>query len=201
MSDRQPPRSAGRARLLRQALATLACFLAAGAVAAVLWFWWWSPAPETHSYLLDGGRPVFEPDEQFRSTGLYLAVAVPLGLVLGAVFMWIHDHDELWTLGIVVVSALLAGLVMAGVGTLIGPPEPSAIDLQADYPDGLPTVEAALSAAPVAWFLGFPGGALVGCVLVLVGFPGDAAVRRHDPAAVDVPAPPRTPSSDHRPRE
>ncbi|WP_235735392.1 hypothetical protein [Nocardioides alcanivorans] len=178
---------ASRAGLLRQAAVTLAAFVVAGVVAAGCWFWWWSPAPETHTYLIDGGRPFFEPDQQFRSTGLYLAVAVPLGLVLGAIFLWIHDHDELVTLGLVVGSAIVAGLVMVGVGALIGPGEPAPIDLTADYPDGYPSVQAALRASPVAWFLGFPGGALVGSVLVLVGFPGDAAVRRVDPAAVDVP--------------
>lgn len=175
-----------------QVLITLLAFVVAGALAAVLWFWWWSPAPETDVYLIDGGRPFFEPDLEFRSTGLYLAVAVPLGLVLGAVFMWIHDRDELLTLGVVAAAAVVAGLVMAGVGELLGPGEPTSIDVNADHSDGFPTTQASLEASPVAWFLGFPGGALVGCVLVLVGFPGDARTApRHDPGAVDVPAPHR----------
>lgn len=161
--------------MVRRGLVVLGTFVVAGALAALLWFWWWSPAPETDVYLIDGGRPFFEPDEQFRSTGLYLAVAVPLGLVLGALFSWTYDHDEVLTLALVVVAAVVAGLVMAGVGTLLGPDGPTPIDLDADYSGGFPTTHAALSAAPVAWFLGFPGGALVGAVLVLVAFPGDAA--------------------------
>ncbi|WP_110205155.1 hypothetical protein [Nocardioides daejeonensis] len=176
-----------RPAVLRQVAITLGAFLLVGVAAAFLWYWWWSPAPATNAYLLDGGKPFFEPDQQFRSTGLYLAVAVPVGLVLGAVFMWVYDHDELVTLGLVVVGALAAGLLMVAVGSWLGPDAPQSIDVNADYSDGFPTVEAALTASRVAWFLGFPGGALVGSVLVLVGFPGDGAVPRRDPAAVDVP--------------
>lgn len=178
----------GKGAAVRQALIALLVFVMAGAVAGALWFWLWSPAPETSAYLIDGGRPFFDDDLEFRSTGIYLVVAVPLGLVLGALFMWIHDRDELFTLGVVAVAAVAAGLVMVGVGALLGPGQPESIDVTVAHPDGFPTAKAALEASPVAWFLGFPGGALVGCVLVLVGFPGDAAPRRVDPGAVDVPA-------------
>lgn len=176
----------GKRAAVRQTLVTVLVFVVAGAIAGALWFWLWSPAPETDAYLIDGGRPFFDDDLEFRSTGIYLMVAVPFGLVLGALFMWIHDRDELFTLGVVVVGAVAAGLVMAGVGSLIGPGQPESIDVNAAHPNGFPTVKAALDASPVAWFLGLPGGALVGCVVVLVGFPGDAAPRRVDPGAVDV---------------
>lgn len=172
--------------LARQAAVVLTGFLMAGLLAGLAWYLWWSPAPTTEAYLIRGGRPFFEADVEFRGTGLYLFLAVPLGLVLGAACARLFDRDEVTTLAAVVVAAVLGGLLMAWVGHLLGPDAPAAIDVRGDYPDGFPEVSLDLSAHPLAWFIGMPGGALVGCVLVYLFSAGSNAVPRHDRFAQDV---------------
>lgn len=175
-----------RGVLLRQAALVLTLFLVAGSLAGVAWYLWWSPAPSTNAYLVNGGRPFFEPDTEFRGTGLYLTVAVPLGLLLGLVCAAVFDRDEVVTLASVVVSAVLAGLLMAWVGHLLGPEAPAPVDLQGEFPDGFPEADLDLSAHPLAWFIGIPGGALVGSVLVYLFSAGPDPQPRHDQFAHEV---------------
>ncbi len=164
----------------------LLSFVVAGVLAGVAWYLWWSPAPTTNAYLISGGRPFFEPDVEFRGTGLYLALALPSGLVLGAAFARLFDRDEVVTLAAVVVAAVAGGLLMAWTGHLLGPDVPAPIDVRGDYPDGFPEVALNLSAHRLTWFLGMPGGALVGCVLVYLFSAGSHAPPRHDRFAQEI---------------
>lgn len=161
---------------MRETSLIAVAFLVAGVVAAVLWYLIWSPAPETDVYLRDGGRPFFEHDVIFRATGIYALVALLVGIVVGATLMVIFDRDEVLTLAVVVVASLIAGLLMALLGHLFGPDPPATIDIEGDYPDGFPVTQADLSAHPLAVVTAMPGGALLGCVAILLCLRG-----RHDP--------------------
>ncbi len=175
-----------RAVLARQIATVAVAFVVSGVLAGVAWYFWWSPAPTTNAYLINGGRPFFEHDVEFQGTGLYLSLAVPIGLLLGSLFARLFDHDEVLTLAAVVVAAVLGGLLMAWIGHLLGPDAPAAIDVTADHPDGFPEVSLDLSAEPLAWFIGMPGGALVGCVLVYLFSAGSKAAPRHDQFAHEI---------------
>ena len=66
-------------------------------------------------------KPYYEPDEEFRGTGLYMLIAGVAGLVLGLLFSFLLEHDEVATLAAVVAGGVVAGLLMAWVGHLLGP--------------------------------------------------------------------------------
>ncbi|HET6668085.1 MAG TPA: hypothetical protein VFG98_12470 [Intrasporangium sp.] len=154
----------GPAGTVRQVALVLGVFAVAGLAGAFLWYWWWSPAPEGVAF---GGEVYFEPDQEFRSTGMFVAIAVPLGLVLSMVFTLLLDRDEVVTLLAVVAGACLATGLMLWVGHLLGPGSPEEAARQAA---DLEEVAAGLRAQPLASWLTMPGAALVGSVTILLSF-------------------------------
>lgn len=145
----------------------LGLFLVAGLLGAVVWHAWWAPAPEGFVY---DGTPYFGPDEEFRSTGTYVAVATTLGLVLGVVLAWLLDRDERVTLAALVVGSVLASISMMVVGHLLGPESASAVARGvADFE----TVDADLRVQPGPAWLALPVSTLVGAVVVLLAFVKD----------------------------
>ncbi len=143
-------------------------FLAAGALAGVLWERLWdAPAGVTYEgswYLEPAG-----PDVAFQGVALFVLIAFPLGLVL-AVLAGIRRGQELATVLVVLVAAALAGIVMYAVGTSLGPADPQA--LAAGKPDYTPlSGDLALNApdeglAPYrsTALVALPAGAMTGLV-------------------------------------
>jgi hypothetical protein len=154
--------------LLRHGVVVVVVFLAAGALAGVLWERLWdAPAGVTYEgswYLEPAG-----PDVAFQGVALFVLIAFPLGLVL-AVLAGIRRGHELATVLLVLVAAALAGIVMYAVGTSLGPADPQA--LAAGKPDYTPlSGDLALNApdeglAPYrsTALVALPAGAMTGLV-------------------------------------
>ena len=157
------PRS-DRATLLRQTLIVLVTFVVVALVCAWIWHAWWAPAP---TGVVVDKKVYYEPDEEFRGTGLYMLVAGAAGLALGLLFSFLFEHDEVATLAAVVVGGVIAGLVMAWVGHHLGPE--NAADVARRTPD-FEKIDGDLHAGPLAAYAAFPGGAVLGSVAVLVTF-------------------------------
>ncbi len=157
------PRSS-RATLLRQTLIILVTFVVVALVCAWVWHAWWAPAP---TGVVVDKKVYYEPDEEFRGTGLYMLVAGLAGLVLGLLFSFLFDHDEVATLAALVVGGVVAGVVMAWVGHLLGPQNAAEV---ARHTADFEKIDGDLHAGPLAAFVAFPGGAVLGSVAVLVTF-------------------------------
>lgn len=125
-----------RALLVRLA-AVVVGFVAAGAVAGVVWEQLWS-APtgvtyQGHWYLEPAG-----PDLSFEGIALFVLIAVPLGIVLGVLAGLWRGHETATALA-VLVAASLAGVVMYAVGSSLSPPDPQPLAAGApDYTDDIP---------------------------------------------------------------
>lgn len=150
------------ARVARDVLLVLVMFAVAGVAAAFLWYWWWSPAPVGVAFEKE---PFFDPDQEFRSTGMFVAIAVPLGLLLSMLGTWFLDRDEVVTIAALLAGSCLATVLMVAVGHALGPPD--AHDVAARL-DDLEEVRADLRVQPFAPYLALPVGTLVGSVSVLL---------------------------------
>ena len=142
----------------------LATFVVAGVVCGFLWYALWTPAPKGTVFQ---HKVFFEPDAEFRGTGLYMVVASVAGLLLGLLFGWLFETDEVATLAAVAAGGLLAGLVMAWVGHLLGPESAAEVARRtADFE----RIDGDLHAGPVAAYVAFPGAAVLGNAVVLITF-------------------------------
>jgi hypothetical protein len=151
----------------RDVVLVLVVFVVAGALAGLAWHAWWAPAPEGFVYQEE---PYFGPDEEFRSTGTFIAIAAPLGVVLGVVLTWLLDRDEVVTLTALFAGSALGAAAMILVGHLLGPESAgSAAQGVADFG----SVKADLRVQPGAPWLVLPVSALVGAVVVLLAFVKD----------------------------
>ncbi len=152
----------------RDALVIVASFAAAGAVAGVLWEWVWTPPSGLaleHKWVLDNDGLL----HSFTGTGTYVVVASLVGIVGGALAGLFFDRSEILTLASVVVGGLLAGWVMQQVGGALGPPDPRPIAATAkDYTP----IPANLEVSGRSAWVVFPGGALLGLIVVLLGLTG-----------------------------
>ena len=149
---------------MRDVAVVLVAFAVAGALGALLWHWWWAPAPTGFVYQK---QPYFGPDLEFRSTGTYVVVSAVIGFLLGLVLTFLFDRDELVTLVALVVGGALAAGLMAGLGHLLGPE--SAAGVARGAADG-DSVTADLRVQPGAAYLVFSVSALVGSLVVLLTF-------------------------------
>lgn len=146
----------------------LVCFAVAGVACAFLWHWWWAPAPEGVAV---AQRPFFRPDDEFRSTGTYVAVAAPAGILLGVLLTWLLRSDPLAVLVAVALGSVGAGALMLVVGQALGP---ESSDNAARALEDFATVRASMDVEPGAAWLSFPLGAVVGAFFVLLGGTGSA---------------------------
>ncbi|MGZ4450010.1 MAG: hypothetical protein ACXVW4_09475 [Nocardioides sp.] len=158
-----------------QVVGILAVFAAAGALAGVVWEWLWSPPSGVvvhHQWFQDeaGLRG------DFSGTGLYVVVAAVAGLLAAGVVAVVFDRLELLTLVLVLVSAALAGGLMHRVGVALGPADPHHLATTARDGTKLP---ARLSVSGDSPYRAFPGGAMVGLVIVFFGL---ARRRGHRPS-------------------
>jgi hypothetical protein len=133
-----------------------------GALCGVAWWLWWKPAPLG---IVFERHPFFLPDEEFRSTGTYVAIAAPVGLLLGGLGTWRLRHRPLFGVLALVAGAVVGGAAMLLTGWLLGPE--SALALAREARDGA-VAHAALRVQPgVAWFV-MPVATACGCLAVLL---------------------------------
>lgn len=149
---------------MRDAVIVLAVYAVAGLACAWAWHAWWDPG--STGFVFEK-RPYFGPDDEFRSTGMYVAIAAPVGALLGVVLAWVLDHDEVVTLLAAVLGAVLAGGLMMAVGHALGPETATAAAQHlADGAD----VRSDLRVQPGPAWLAFPLGSLIGTTVVLLAF-------------------------------
>lgn len=141
----------------------LLSFAVAAVACAFLWHWWWAPAPE--GFVVQD-MAYFLPDEEFRSTGTYVAVAAPAGVLLGVLLTWLLRRDPLAVLVAVLAGSAGAAAVMAVVGHALGPDSAHAA---AQTMEEYASVRADLRVEPGAAWLAFPVGAVTGAFFVLLG--------------------------------
>jgi hypothetical protein len=144
------------------ALAVVLAFGLVGAAAGVSWHALWDPAPKAVVFRHD---PYFMPDGEFRSTGMYVAIAAPVGLLLGLVLTWWCRRDPLTMVLSVLAGSVVAGAVMIGVGLLLSPADPQVAARQAA---DMAMVPGMLRVQPgAAWFV-FPCATMLGALTVLL---------------------------------
>lgn len=151
---------------LRQSGIVVAAYLIAGAFCGWLWHHLWAPAPKGFAY---HDYPRFDDDLVFRGTGLCLLIGLAAGLLISLLVTWLFEADEVFTLGAVVVGSLLAGWLMVWVGSSLGP---DSMFEAAKGAKDFDELRASLEAGPLVPWVAFPGGSLLGSVLVLVCFTG-----------------------------
>jgi hypothetical protein len=149
--------------LVRDVVLVLLLFGLAGVAGGALWQWLWTPISGT---VLGGVWYPATNSSAFSATGLYVLVALGLGLVAGLFAALVADRRELVTLGLVVVGSLLAGWVMLRVGAIGMPADP--FDVARTAADGtrLPATLAVTGWSPL---VAFPTGALLGLCVMFVG--------------------------------
>ncbi|WP_109506370.1 hypothetical protein [Nocardioides speluncae] len=165
ITERPAETSAPDRGAARQASLIIGIFVVVGAGCGVLWERFWT-APT--GIVFEGKWYLVGPDavDSFDGTGRYILIAAIAGLLLGTVLSLALDRDEVATLVGVAVGSLLAALVMAWVGNLLGPPDPR--ELAPDKEDSTELVSD-LRVEGRSPYVAFPAGALTGAVIVWFG--------------------------------
>ena len=149
--------------LLRDVVLVLLLFGLGGLAAGLLWRWLWTPLSGTVF------QRVWYPDTNaspFSATGLYVLIALGVGILAGLLSALLTDRRELVVLGLVVAGSVLAAWVMLEVGGFGMPADPN--DLAADAANGtrLPGTLTVTGWPPLG---AFPAGALLGLCVVFLG--------------------------------
>lgn len=139
-------------------LGVIGAFAVAGVLAAVIWVWLWTPptgvAVDGEWFLDADGL-----QSDVSGTGLYVVVAVTIGVVLGTIAAVTARSQEMVTLAAVALGSVLAAAVMGVLGPALGPPDPRPLATSAEDLTPLPSdlrVEGAVAYAAL------PAGALTG---------------------------------------
>lgn len=157
-----------------------------GAVAGALWEWWWTP-PEGMAYAGQWYLNPPGPDVAFGGTALYVAVAIPFGLVLGGLAALVGRDVLAVTLATLVASTVAAG-VMFAVGHALGPADPDAVSVDsADYAAVPSDLSFTTEKDDPAWassaLVAFPLGAMAAAsaILLLLRGPEEVSARSGRP--------------------
>jgi hypothetical protein len=156
---------------VRVVVAIVLGYALAGALCGLGWWLWWKPAP---AGVVFEHHPFFMPDEEFRSTGLYVAVAAPVGLVLGSVGTWCLRRTPLLAVLALVAGAVAGGAAMLATGWQLGPE--SALAFARHARDGA-AAHAALRVPPSAAWCAMPVATVIGCLGVLLSIDPHAGPR------------------------
>jgi hypothetical protein len=151
--------------ILRQVVVSVVLLVAAGALAGVVWVWLWTPPTGVvvdHRWVQDetGLRG------DFSATGSYVAVAAVTGLIVAVLLAVLFDRAEVLTLVVVLAGSVLAGWVMYRVGVTPATADPRDLAESAEDGTRLPGRLAVDGDSP---FRAFPGGAMLGLVIVYFG--------------------------------
>ncbi len=136
-----------------------------GALAGVIWEWWW--APPTGLVIDHAWYPDLEGVKQlFSGTASYVVVGLAGGVLLGTVSAWFFDRHEVVTLLTVAAGSVLAAWLMVQVGTALSPPDPAISARTAEDYTELP---GALQVEGDGALGAFPAGALTGVAVIFIG--------------------------------
>jgi len=158
---------------LGRLLLVVTVFAVAGVLAGVLWEWIWTPTDGVvidHELLLDGDGL----RSDFSGTALYVMVAAFTGLLVSVVVCVLSDRYELVTLLGIALGSVLAAWLMLRVGHALGPPDPAPLARAAEDYTRIPDE---LHVAGTSPYTAFPGGAMVGLIVVFIGL---SRRSRHD---------------------
>lgn len=153
----------------RRVLVVLLGFVVLGVVCGVVWWLLVHPAEFTKTKA-GGSMGEIQLGRRFGAAGWYVVVAVVAGLASGVVPTWrglgSRSADPAITAVLVAAGSVVAAAVMAYVGLLLGPANPSTV--LAHAPPGT-KVPVQLSIPRSAWpvFLSWPVASLAGCLGVL----------------------------------
>ena len=153
--------------ILRQVVVSMVLLVVAGALAGVVWVWLWTPPS---GVVVD---QQWVQDESglrgdFSATGSYVAVAAVTGLLIAVLLGVLFDKAELVNLAVVLVGSVLAGWVMYRVGLALSPADPRSLAGSVEDGTRLPGRPRVAGISP---FQAFPGGAMLGLVIVYFGLP------------------------------
>lgn len=175
MPGRSSPAGRGAGR---DVVVVLGSLLVLGLLCGVLWSLVASPAEFTK---VSNGASMDEDQigRQFAVDGWYVVIGALAGLGAGLVLAWKRSRDPLLTTVLLVVGSVLAAVVMALVGHLLGPGDPRAA-LRAAKVGGHVPQRLDVGLRPVrpfgpylrdtaALYLCWPVGALAGALFVLLG--------------------------------
>jgi hypothetical protein len=151
--------------ILRQVVVCVVVLVLAGALAGVVWVWLWTPPT---GVVVD---QQWVQDESglrgdFSATGSYVAVAAVTGLLVAVLLGVLFDRAEIVTLLAVLAGSVLAGWVMYRVGLALSPADPRSLADSAEDGTRLPGRLVVDGSSP---FRAFPGGAMLGLVIVYFG--------------------------------
>jgi len=148
----------------RDVVVVLGSFLVLGLAAGILWWLLVDPAQFTKA--ANGGLAMGEVElgKRFDDDGWFAVIAGVVGLFSGAVVTWWRSRDPLLTAVLVLVGSALAGSVMAALGGVLGPPDPSSVVAVTSVGD---TVPMQLGVSGFVGYLVWPITALAGALLVL----------------------------------
>jgi hypothetical protein len=151
--------------VLRQVVVSLVLLAATGAAAGLVWVWLWTPPTGVvlgHQWVQDerGLRG------DFSGTGSYVAVATVAGLLVAFLIAVLFERAEVITLLTVLAGSVLAAWVMYRVGLALSPADPRTLAETAKDGTRLPGRLVVSGESP---FRAFPGGAMLGLVIVYLG--------------------------------
>jgi hypothetical protein len=161
----------------RDAAAVLVVLVVLGVLGGVVWSVVVTPAEFTK---LANGGAMNEPalGAQFGADGWYAVIGGAAALVAGVVVTWWRSRDALLTAVLLLVGAVLAAVLMALTGHLLGPGDPRkallAAKVGAKVPESLglgvlpPTPFGAYLKQTAMFYLSWPVGAMAGGLLVLL---------------------------------
>lgn len=170
MPDELTPRRF-RASVL-QPILILVLFAVVGVAAGWVWFQLWEAPPGVvadHAWYptpyMPGQRA------EFDGVALYVLVGVVAGALAGTVSALLLDRQEVATVGAVAVGSVLAGVLMALVGTALGPADPDALARTAA--DGT-ELSGDLVLSGLSPYVAVPAGALFAVLVVFLATVGRA---------------------------
>lgn len=165
LTETGPTSHASRWWLLRDVALVLVLAALVGALAGVIWEWWW--APPTGLVLDHAWYPDLQGVKQlFSGTGRYVIVGLASGVLLGTISAWFFDRVELVTVLTVAAGSVLAAWLMLQVGTALAPPDPTMTARTAeDYTELPGTLQVEGDGALAA----IPAGALTGVAVIFIG--------------------------------
>lgn len=156
-------RARTRAAAKHAAVAVVA-FAIASLIAAVIW----NASTDLPRWQRSGQGIAMGPIEATKTVGIdavYLIVSVPIALALGAALMYWLRRTPITTVALIALASICAAALMERFGLMIGPSSPA--DVLRSAASGA-TAPVRLQVQATGVLLGWPGGALIGALLVLL---------------------------------
>jgi hypothetical protein len=195
---------ARRAGAVSEAVRVVGVLLVLGLLCGALWSLVVTPAEFTK--LANGGS--MDEDQlarQFGADAWYVVIGAPAGLAAGIALSWRRSRDPVSTSGWLVVGSVVAAVVMALTGHLLGPGDPQAALVAAKVGAHVPE-SLRVGTLPV-WpltdylrdtmsiYLAWPVGVLAGALCGLLSRTPDDETQDADPAGLEVAEPDISPRS------